>query len=556
MSNFPLSRRSFTASAIALLAAGGVRAQPARSAMLVSGGPIYTGIGANKVDALLIRDGKIAFTGTLREARTMSSNPLEVDLSGRAAFPGFVDSHVHLVSLGLSAMQLDLVGVASLAAMQKAITEYARAHPTGPILGGRWIETHWPEKRFPTRADLDAVVRDRPVYLTRADGHASVANSVALALAKIDRTTRDPDGGQILRDSSGEPTGMLIDNAQNLLESKLPGPTIAMKREAAERAVKLYAERGWMGAHHVSATMEDVMLFAELARDGKLPFPIDIYLAPDQAESVFARGPYAEAGGMVQVRGIKLYMDGALGSRGAALLAPYNDAPGSGLLVTPVEEIRTLLKRARASKIQVATHAIGDRGNRLVLDAYEATFADDPAALRAARWRIEHAQVVSPQDIPRFAKLGVIASMQPSHAIGDLYFAPSRLGDARLKGAYAWKSLLDSGATIAAGTDAPVEKGDPLIEFYAASHRHALNGFAGPNWHPEETVSREQALRMLTWGGAYASFRETERGTLEVGKRADISLFTADLMTAPFAEIAKAHAAITIVGGRIVHDAR
>jgi predicted amidohydrolase YtcJ len=203
----------------------------------------------------------------------------------------------------------------------------------------------------------------------------------------------------------------------------------------------------------------------------------------------------------------------------------------------------------------VATHAIGDRANRLILDAYQQAWADDPAALKRARWRVEHAQIVSPVDIPRFGKMGVIASMQASHCISDMYFAPSRLGEARLKGAYAWNSLLHSGAVLAGGTDAPVEKGDPIVEYYAAAYRHALNGFSAPDWHPEEALSRTKALRMYTWGSAYASFREKERGTLEVGKRADISVFSADLMAAPFADIAKAHATMAVAAGHIVHRA-
>lgn len=534
-----------------MLAAGPARAIALNNQKLFFGGPIYTGVGAGggRVEALVLANGTVIFAGPLADARRVAVNPEIFDLEGAAAFPGFADAHVHLVELGLLRMQLDLTGTRSIAAMKAALGDYARAHPTGPIVGGRWIETHWPEKRFPTRADLDAVVNARPVFLSRADGHAALANSAALVLAHIDASTRDPDGGQILRDASGEPTGMLIDNALGLMEGKLPPPTRAMKREALAQALALYAVRGWTGAAHMSATMEDVSLFEELARDRKLPFPVDVYLDRAEAEPVFARGPFETADGTVRVRGIKLYMDGALGSRGAALLAPYKDAPGSGLLVTPVDEIRSLVKRARQSRIQVATHAIGDRGNRLVLDAYEAAFADDPTALKIARWRVEHAQVLSPEDLPRFAKLGVIASMQPSHCISDMYFAPSRLGPARLKGAYAWNSLLDSGAVVAAGTDAPVEKGDPLIEFYAASYRHALNGFAGPDWHLEEAVSRERALRMLTWGAAYAAFREGERGTLELGKRADISVVSADLMTAPFSDIAKASPLMTFIMG-------
>jgi hypothetical protein len=287
-----------------------------------------------------------------------------------------------------------------------------------------------------------------------------------------------------------------------------------------------------------------------------MPVRIDNYMSPAEAAGVLKSGPSQGPSGLVRVRGVKLYMDGALGSRGAALLAPYADAEGTGLLVTPVATIEKVLGEARVSGAQIAIHAIGDRGNRLVLDAYEKAFAGDPAALKAARWRVEHAQILAPDDLPRFSKLGVIASMQPSHAIGDLYFAPARLGPNRLKGAYAWESLLKSGAHVAAGSDAPVEKGDPLVEFYAAAYRHDLKGFAGPDWGLDEAVTREQALAMLTKGPAYAGSRENELGVLAVGRPADISAFSVDLMTAPFPEIAKAKAVVTVVGGRVVYDGR
>jgi predicted amidohydrolase YtcJ len=306
----------------------------------------------------------------------------------------------------------------------------------------------------------------------------------------------------------------------------------------------------------MSTSGEEAALFAELAAQHDLPIRTDLYLTPEDADPVLQRGPYQDGSGLVRVRGVKLYMDGALGSRGAALLAPYSDLPSSsGLFVTQPEEMRGYMRRARAAGAQVATHAIGDRGNRTALDLYQATFDDDLAALRAARWRIEHAQVLSLQDLPRFAQLGVIASMQASHAISDMYFAPARLGEDRLAGAYAWTSLLRSGAVIASGTDAPVEKGDPLIEFYAAAYRHDLQGHAGPDWHLDETVTRDQALRDITWGSAYSAFAENDRGTIEAGKLADISVFSADLMQAPFADIPTAHAVLTMVGGRVVHDA-
>jgi predicted amidohydrolase YtcJ len=346
---------------------------------------------------------------------------------------------------------------------------------------------------------------------------------------------------------------MLIDNAVGLAQSRFPPPTSAMVRQALQQGARLYAQRGWTGVHNMSTSLAEAQLFQEFAASGELPLAADIYLTPEDSEGVLQSGPYGE--GAVKVRGIKMYMDGALGSRGAALLAPYSDAASSGLLVTPIEQIRATIERAKAKNVQITTHAIGDRGNRLVLDAYRDAFADNPEALRAARFRIEHAQVIAPEDIPRFASQGVIASMQASHAISDLHFAPARLGPERLAGAYAWRSLLDSGAVIAGGTDAPVEKGDPLIEFYAATYRHDLTGFAGPDWHLEQAVSRAEALHMFTQAPAFATFTEAERGTIEVGKRANVSAFSVDLMTAEPAAIPTATPVLTVSDGRVTHEA-
>lgn len=542
------NRRQF---ALAALAAGCAPAGAGED-LIVHGGPIYTGLAdAPRVEAVRIRGGRFVLAGTLADARN-GGRARELDLAGAAAFPGFTDSHVHLTGVGMAAMVLDLVGVASIAELQQRLADYARAHPEGAIYGRGWIETHWPERRFPTRADLDAIVSDRPVFLERIDGHAAVVNSAALALANIDASTRAPEGGSIERDASGAATGMLIDNATNLVQSRLPAPTPEMVREAIVQGAQLYASRGWTGISNMSTSLGEARILEALASAGELPLRADIYLTPESADAVLERGPFGE--GLVHVRGVKLYMDGALGSRGAALLAPYSDANTQGLLVTPPEELRAFLTRARQARIQVATHAIGDRGNRLVLDAYRDVFADDPAALRAARWRIEHAQVLETSDIPRFAAQGVIASMQPSHAISDLHFAPSRLGDGRLAGAYAWRALLDSGATLVAGSDAPVEKGDPLIEFYAAVHRHDLRGFAGANWRLDQAVARAEALAMLTREGAFATFAEAERGVIAPGQRADLSAFSVDLMEAAPAEIPQARAVLTVSDGRVTHS--
>ena len=550
------SRRCFAGLALATAAAACASRGAGAGDLVIHGGPIYTGIASGPiVEAVRIRDGRIAFAGSLQDARAGGVGARVIHLRGAAAYPGFADSHMHLLGVGLSALQLDLTGVASLAAMLERLRAYAAAHPTGPITGRGWIETHWPEHRFPTRADLDAVVANRPVMLGRADGHAVAVNSAALALAGITDATADPNGGRIERDASGVATGMLIDNAEALAAARFPTPSEAVKREALRLAAQLYASRGWTRLVDMGVDRADYSLWEHLVATDEFPLAADIYISGADADFVLERGPFQDATGRLRVGGVKLYMDGALGSRGAALLAPYSDAPGSGLLLTPLDEMRTIMARARARGVQIATHAIGDRGNRLALDLYQETFAADPAGLRAARWRIEHAQVISPQDLPRFGQMGVIASMQPSHAIGDLHFAPARLGPERLTGAYAWASLLNSGAVIAAGSDAPVEKGDPLIEFYAAAHRHDLTGFVGPDWRLQEAVSRAQALSMLTAGGAYATFQERERGTIEIGKRADISAFSVDLMQAPFAEIPSAQAVLTISDGRITHSA-
>jgi predicted amidohydrolase YtcJ len=549
-----LTRRRLGQTALAALAAACARQGAASETLIVHGGKIYTGLAATPiVEALRIENGRIAALGALADVRKGGARML--DLHGGAAFPGFVDSHVHLTEVGLQAMSLDLVGTASITDLQQRLRAYAAEHPAGPIIGRGWIETHWPEHRFPNAADLDAVVSNRAVVLGRIDGHALVANSAALALAGINAHARDPEGGRIERDAHGTATGMLIDNAQSLVESRMPAPNAGTRREALKQAAQLYASRGWAGVSNMSTSGADAAAFAELAASGELPLFANLYLTPEDAGPVLEHGPSEDATGRVRTRGVKLYMDGALGSRGAALLAPYSDAPGSGLLVTPIETMRDFMRRAKASDAQVATHAIGDRGNRLVLDAYRDTFGEDTTGLRNARWRVEHSQILSPQDVPRFGQMGVVASMQPSHCISDMYFAPARLGEARLAGAYAWKALLASGAVICGGTDAPVEKGDPLIEYYAAVYRHDLTGFAGPDWHLEQAVSRAQAMTMFTQAAAYAAFAERERGTLAVGMRADVSAFSVDLMTAEPAQIPTATPVLTISDGAVTHTA-
>jgi predicted amidohydrolase YtcJ len=533
----------------ALLAATSITAANAGD-ILIHGGPIHTGVDARPTaQAVLVRDDKILFVGDLATAKSKAAKDVrDIDLKGAAAYPGFVDAHAHLIGIGLRELTLNLDQTKSLAELVATVKAYAAAHPDGAIYGRGWIETHWPEKRFPTKADLDAAAPGRIIVLGRSDSHASVASSAALAKAGVTATTTAPAGGKILMGADGQPDGMLIDHAQALVADVLPPPSEALKREALRKAGQLYASRGWTGLDNMSVMADDLALLRDEAAKGAFQIRVDNYMDPSGAAEVLAKGPQTDATGLIRTRGVKLYMDGSLGSRGAALLEPYSDAEGLGLQLTPQDKGLALMKQAKAAGVQVAMHAIGDRGNRMTLDWFEQSLAGDTKA----RWRIEHSQIVADTDVPRFAKLGVIASMQPSHAIGDLYFAPARLGQARLHEGYRWKDFLKAGVVVAAGSDAPVEVGDPRIEFYAAVYRHSLDGFANADWHLEEAVTRAEALKMLTLAPAYAVFRDKELGTLEAGKKADLTAFDKDFMTVEPKDILTAQPVLTVVDGKVV----
>ncbi len=547
---------------LALLPAA-LAAQPAD--LVLVNGRIHTLDAARPgATAVAVRDGRIIFVGDDAGAAPLRADAKRViDLAGATVVPGLNDAHLHLEGIGVRELSFDLEGTSGVADLQAKLA--ARVATTAPktwLVGRGWIETHWPEKRFPTRMDLDAVAPDLPVALVRADGHALVANSLALRLAGVTADTPSPSGGEILKDAAGEPTGVLVDHAMRLVLRLVPPPTA----EETERAFIVAAERevklDWTGVQIAGQSYENAELLRRLVAEGKVKLRIfdAVSGADGSARKLLAAGPVlGESAGRYTRRGVKLYMDGALGSRGAALLAPYADYDSTGLLLQEPEKFAAFLLEALRAGIQVQTHAIGDRGNRVVLDAYEQAFAQVPAAERRVadpRWRIEHAQVIHPDDLPRFARLGVIASMQPSHAIGDLFFAPARLGKERLAGAYAWQSLLRSGAVIAAGSDAPVERGEPMIEFYAAVARRSLDGFANEDWRLEERMTREQALRALTLDAAYATFEEQDRGSIEVGKWADLTVLSADIMTIPEPEILRTRCLYTIVGGEIVHAAQ
>lgn len=528
--------------------------------LLIRGGTIYTGVEAQPTaEVVLVQDGRIAYVGA--EAGLPAFAYAEtVDLRGATMFPGFTDGHAHLDGIGWRELTLNLEGSASVAEAMARLSAWAEAHPEGPIVGRGWIETHWPEARFLTAADLDAAAPGRIVLLGRSDGHAVVASTPALLAAGIDAETVAPSGGEILKGPDGRPTGLLVDAAEQLVAGLLPQTDPEALRDAYRAGFRVEAAYGWTGVHFMSAPWRDIPLLEAMAEAGEAPLRIYNSVTPDGAAALIAGGPRSVADGRIITRAIKYYADGALGSRGAALFEPYADRPGtSGLMQITGDEIIPLYEAALRGGIQVATHAIGDRGNASVAEWYQQALNAVPAADRPhgadVRWRIEHAQILRPSDYHWFQHLPIIASMQPSHAIGDLHFAPARLGDARLDGAYAWHSLVDLGVIVVGGSDAPVERGDPLIEFYAAVARADLEGFQGPDWRPGEAVDRATALKMFTLWPAYASFREDELGTIEVGKRADFTAFSVDLMTVPVADIPGGRATLTIVDGVVVYRA-
>lgn len=524
--------------------------------LVIRGGTIHTNAenGPATVGAVAVKDGLIVGRGDAAALAAMAGPETQIiDLGGAAMFPGFVDAHAHLLGIGMRELTLNLEGVGSIAELV-AIVAAETAGGDALVYGRGWIETGWPEGRMPTRDDLDPVSGEAIVILERADGHALVANSAALNAAGIDDATPDPQGGRIERDASGRATGVLIDYAMAAVEALAGAPDAAQKRAAYAAGARVYAAYGWTGVHNMSVDPDDLALMEEMSDEGELPIRVYNNIDKSGLDALIAGGLRSSENGRIVTRAMKLYVDGALGSRGAALLEPYSDRPETdGLLLMQEAEARALFDKAVAAGVQVATHAIGDRGNRLVLDWYgDALDGRDPDDMR---WRIEHAQIVDPADIDRFARLGVIASMQPSHAIGDLFFAPDRLGPDRLDGAYAWRALIDAGAVIAGGSDAPVERGDPRIEFYAAVARRGLDGTQTDDWRPAQAVTRAEALDFFTKNPAYAAFAEAERGSIEIGKAADFTVFADDLMTAPEDAILTTTPLLTIVDGEIVHRA-
>jgi hypothetical protein len=534
--------------------------QPRRADLIVTGARIYTVDPTHPIaQALAVRGTRLLFVGSVTEAMALKGPATRVlDLHGATVIPGMTDAHAHLIELGKTLTRVDLRGIASYAEVVARVVARAKTMAPGSwVYGWGWDQNRWAGQHFPTHGALTAAVPDHPVVLNRIDGHAVLANARAMQLAGITRTTPDPPGGKILRDPGGDPSGVFVDNAEDLVTRAEPPLSAAELHEAVHAAVTECNRWGLTGIHDPGVGRRGLELYETLARSGALTLRDYAMIADDSAleASYFAKGPQSALyDGHLWIRAVKLYADGALGSRGAALLAPYSDDPGnSGLLVSTPEHLRAVAVQALRAGFQVATHAIGDRGNRNVLDAYEAALKEVPTADH--RFRIEHTQVLDPTDIPRFAELGVIPSMQAVHATSDMPWATDRLGPTRVLGAYAWRSLLNTGVIIPNGSDFPVERVNPLYSFHAAITRQDERDSPAGGWHPEQRMTHEEALRSMTIWPAYAGFQEKDLGSLTAGKYADFVVLDRDIMTVPDADILHARVLATYVGGKAVYEA-
>lgn len=514
-----------------------------------------------------MRGQRVVAVGSAEEVRrAMAAQPAAgapaarvIELGGRALTPGLVDGHCHLYGLGSAGEMLALRGIKAPSEAAALVAEAAKSRPPGEwILGRGWDQNLWTPAEFPSHEALDAAAPSRPVSLRRVDGHALWASAEAMRIAGVTRATQDPPGGRILRTKEGEPTGVFIDRAMDLIEAKIPRDTPEMLERKILAAADQAVAAGLSGVHEMGIDDDTVAAYRRLAASGRLKLRVYALLSGDgQVESLPSRKPDVDADGTSRfvLRAVKLFADGALGSRGAALLAPYQDEPGTtGLVLMSEADLRHAAEVAARSGFQLGVHAIGDKANRMVLDAFEAAIRETGAGGDKLRFRVEHAQVLSPSDVPRFAKLSVIASMQPTHATSDMPWAPARLGQERLAGAYAWRSLLDSGAHVVFGSDFPVEETPPVLGLYAAVTRQDSHGDPPGGFFPAQRLTLEEALRAFTVEPSYASFTEASRGKLAPGYVADITVFDRDLK--PDRTLLEARADMTIVGGEVVYQRR
>jgi predicted amidohydrolase YtcJ len=534
-------------------------AQRPSADLIVTNARIYT-VDPNRpiAEAMVVANGRVLFTGPARGAMTYrGSGTRVIDAQGQTVIPGMIDAHVHLLGLGTALRTVDLVGTTSYDQVVARVAARAREVPPGTWITGRgWDQNDWGDTRFPTHDALSRAVPNHPVYLTRVDGHAALVNAAALKAANVTAATQDPAGGRLERGSNNEPSGVLVDRAMGLVGRVIPPASRDEQRAATLAAIRETNKWGLTGVHDAGVGKNVIDVFEELAREGQYSLRNYVMVANDDAaiDHYLARGPQSGLyDGRLWIKAIKISADGALGSRGAALIEPYADDPANrGLLLVPAGRVKNVAVKALAKGFQVNVHAIGDRGNRVVLDEMEAALQEVPVSDH--RFRIEHAQIVHSDDVPRFARLGVIPSMQASHQTSDMYWAGNRIGPVRLLGAYAWRSLLNTGVIIPNGSDFPVEQVNPLISFHAAVARQDANDWPAGGWLPEQRMTREEALKSMTLWPAYAAFMEKEVGSLEPGKLADFVILDQDIMRVPNELILRTHVVATYLGGKPVYE--
>ena len=503
-------------------------------------------------------DGRIVAVGQADALAKRYPAARRLDVGTATVVPGLIDAHGHVGYLGFAMMSADLVGTRSKADVLERLRAKAASLQTGEwLLGTGWDQNDWPEQVFPTAADLDAAFPDRPVWLARVDGHAGWANSAAMRSVSRDLSGNwQPDGGVIQRDAAGKPNGIFIDNAQMLVENARPASDEATAERALVLGMQAAIKHGLTGVHDAGISLVELQRYQRLADRGQMPLRIYAMADGDNKalESLCRNGLYRHASGRLQMRAVKLYADGALGSRGAAMLADYSDDHGTrGLLVMSPEQLAAATAKAKRCGVQAATHAIGDRGNRLTLDTYAKALGAEASGDH--RWRVEHAQILALDDLPRFARMQVIASMQPTHATSDMPWAQDRVGPQRIVGAYAWRQLRDSGARLALGSDFPVESVDPRLGLYSAVTRADAEGKPTGGWMPQQKLTAFEALRGFTLDAAYAGFAEDELGSLAPGKHADFVVLAEDPLAVPDAALRTLDVRATYVDGKPVFEA-
>lgn len=552
--------RSFALGLLALTACTSEPPPPGPAPELILyNGTIYTQDEGKVVSAIALQDGRVLTTGTDQEIQGLAVGRTQsIDLQGKFVYPGFADAHAHIVGVGNAAENLDLVGTTSYEGIVARAVAHAEDMPEGEWLLGRgWDQNDWMDTEFPNHLLLSEAFPDRPVVLIRVDGHALLANAAAMQAAGVGPKTKDPEGGRIWRFTSGELTGVFVDRAEDLIVRATPGKTRAQVRRQIQSATVLFHEQGITAVHDAGIGRGTLNVFRDLAEEDVLQLRMHAMLDGSDAnllKDYFRQGPEPDVAGngRLAIRSLKLFSDGALGSRGAALLEPYTDADyHSGLVLTPASAIEDIAGRAAAARFQVCPHAIGDRGVRNVLDAY-ATGMTKAAQPDDTRFRVEHAQVIHADDLPRFAELGVIPSMQAQHQTSDMPWAEARVGADRILGAYAWRSLRETGCIIPGGSDAPVERLDVVAQFAAAVSRQTLDGQPDGGWYPDQVLSRQEALDMLTIWPAFAAFREHDLGRLASGYRADLVVFEGDLMTTPADQLKNCRPVMTVFDGEVV----